>query len=372
MKNTESKSYFKKNTKRTILIVLSIILIGICMLAITNGFYKEKIESKINKNINNYEFDENSKLSGISIQFKDVKCNGLFLYECNLEDFTLYFNSSLGKMPLLESNKTTLKPKSITNIFAFYIDAENVVLGNKLEKNIFIYEEEPYKSIGENLKGYFFPLSLKIDVDIKKRSKNKADGYFKIEVENKTAKADFKSEIFIDNREYNEVIPVTPPEGYDGDTKAEIVSNNVPFFAKLDNINYYIEDRDFKGFIYEIYKLNAYNLKREQSAIIPEYNMFYLGVDKDYILEKEEFEPAFLKMINSYISSIPEEEKSYKKILFSLEKILKGDIKSVEIKAKNIGNTTIEKTGLLFMIDEFNTTRKYLDESFDIKIKENK
>lgn len=369
MKNSVLKFYSKY--KITLLFSSVLILTGICLLAITNGFYKLKVENKIIEKIKGYEFSENSKLAGLSVDFKDVKCEGLFLYDCHIKDFQINFKSEMGYFTFLESDKTVIKPKSITNIFSFYIESNNVKLGEVLEKNIFSYDEEPYKSIGENLKKYFFPAKMIFEVDMKKRSKNKADGTFRIEFENNTSKVKLNSNIFLDNREYNEVIPVEAPEGYEG-KQAEIISNNVPFFAKLDHINYYIEDVDFKGFIYEVYKLNAYNLKREQPWIMPEYNMFYLGIDKDEILEKAEFEEAFKKMINSYINSIPEEEKSFKLILSAIEKVLNKEVSSIEIQALNKGNTTLEKTGLLFMIDNINTTRKYLDESFEIKIKENK
>lgn len=355
------------NRKVTLVILLSLSL-SFITLALVNGFYKSKVESKIVAKLHSYSFDEYSKLNGFSVNFDEVDCNGFIYYDCKLSNFRLEVDIANVKKVLLLTDYATFKPKSVTNPFSFYLLANNIQLGKDFEQAIFFGYEEPYKTIADNLKAYIFPSDIEIDIDMKKRSKNKADGDFKIKFGNGISKVDLKSSLFIDNREYDEKIEI--PNEEDKSLVAEINSTNVPFNAILDNISYYIEDVDFKGFLYELYRLNGENLKREGSYIVEGYNLFYLGVESSHILSKEEFLVAFKNMVGSFIKSVPDEEITLHQIMFSLEKLLNGSIKAVQLDAKNKGGVTLEKTGLLFMIDNINTTRRYLDDSFDIKIKE--
>lgn len=354
--------------KKTVSIVLMSVLLGITSLFLVNEFFKDKIQSQINKKYKNFEFDKYSKMSGFSTNFDNVTCKGFIYYNCVLDNFRLEADLNGTKRVVLQSKYTTVKTQSITNPMNFDLKAKEIYLGTEFDTALFGGYEEPYKTISNNIRNYLLPTDLNLLLDIKRKSKNISEGSFRIYIKNNSFITNLNSGIYIDSREYNEIIKV--PNEVDSESVGEIHSSNVPFYGKLDNINYYIEDVDFKGFLFELYRLNGENIKRDMPHLLEGYNTYYLAEEKNHILSKEEFLIAFEKMVKSYIESVPDEEASFKRILYSLEKLLNGSIKAIELKAKNIGNTTIEKTGLLFMLDEFNTTRRYLDDSFDIKIKE--
>ena len=96
-------------------------------------------------------------------------------------------------------------------------------------------------------------------------------------------------------------------------------------------------------------------------------NSYFLGVNKDEILEQKEFEDNFLKMFNAYYNSIEDNEVVFKKILKKWENLLKKETNIFEIEAinkKGISNTALE---VVMQSDGLDTTNNYLDNAFEFK-----
>lgn len=366
----------KKNRNKIEIKIIPILIIsGLFIIFMMNFYLQKKMENNIEKNVKNYKF-KNSYLAGLIVDYESINCKGFLNYKCDLNKLEL--NTELddkSKKTVLISKKSIIIPKEIRKGLSVELEIKEAYLGEELEKNIFdMYEEKEYKIIGENLKKYLFPMNLYINIDVDKINKEEIIGKIEIKSKNNITNVDLESNIYLKNKEYDEIIEI---ENIDEDLikkdlKAELVSNKVPFFGKVVDFNYNIENVDIEGFLYEIYKLNAKNLYRENKDALIGFNYYYLGEETIDIIEKEKFNKLFLNMLKRYKEQIPEDEKTFKKILTSIEKMLKKEIKKVELYGKNINNTTIEKTGLLLMVDNFNTSKRYLDESFDIKIKEYK
>lgn len=364
----------KKKRSIEIKIIPALIACGVFIILILNFYLQKKMENNIEKNVKNYKF-KNSYLTGLIVDYKKVNCKGFLSYKCELSDVEL--KTELEDKTIktfLISKKSILVPKEIKKGLSVELELLDIKLGKELENIIFNNYEEPYKTISENLKKYVFPSNLFIKIDVDKINKTEIIGEINLKIENNITNVNLFSNIYINLNKYDEAIEIkeVSEELKKEDLKAELLSKDVPFFGKINNFKYNVEDQNFKNFLYEIYKLNALNLYKENKDKLIGFNYYYLGEETADILEKEEFEKSFLNMLKKYKELIPEDEKHFKKILTSVEKLLKKEVKKIEIIGKNINNTSIEKTGLLVMIDNFNTSKRYLDESFDIEIIEYK
>lgn len=372
----------KKNRNKIEIKIIPILIIsGLFIIFMMNFYLQKKMENNIEKNVKNYKF-KNSYLTGLIVDYKNVNCKGFLSYKCDLTNFEL--KTELENKTIktfLISKKSIITPKEIKKGLSVELELIDIRLGEELESIIFNEYEEPYKTIGKNLKNYMFPTNVSIKIDMDKLNKEEIIGEINLKTTNNITNVELQSNIYIKNKEYdeiieieniNEVIDVKKEKLIEEDLKAELISKKVPFFGKINNFKYTIENENFENFLYEIYKLNALNLYKENKDALIGFNYYYLGEETLDIIEKEKFKELFLKMFIKYKEQTPEDEKSLKKILSSVEKLLKKEIKKIEINGININNTSIEKTGLLVMVDNFNTSKRYLDESFNIEIIEYK
>lgn len=364
------KNKIKENIK------IGSVLVGFLFggLLIGNSIYNSKIENKMDQKLKNLKFTEGTYLEGLEINYEKLTCSGLISKECEIKGLNLA--ASEIKRNILNVEKTILKPK-ISDGLNIEMELKNIKLDEQLRKQLFDnYEEKEYVEIGKKINEQIFPIDLnvKIDVDKKIDPKDKtelAEGNISFNIKNKIINLGVESNVFIKNKEFDETIDIKLSEEVkDKELKGEMKSMDVPYYSKVNNFKYTIQDLNLEDITYNLYLLGIKNTKSENEAST--INQYFLGDSASNVFTKEEFKQKAIKGLEEYANFIPEDESEFKQIMERMNKLVRKDIRKLEIYGENIGNVSMEKVSMLFLIDNINTTKRYLNESFKLSYKEEK
>lgn len=363
------KNKIKENLK------IGSVLLGFLFggLLIGNSIYNSKIENKIDQKLKNLKFSKGTSLEGLEINYERIDCFGIISKECEMKNLKLI--ASEEKRTLLKVEKTILKPK-ISDGLNIDIELKKINLDDELRKQLFEnYEEKEYVVIGKKINEQMFPIDLNVKIDIEKKvdkDKNElAEGDISFNIKNNMINLGVESNVFIKNKEFDENIEVPLSEDVkDKELKGEMKSMDVPYYAKVNTFKYTIQDLNLEDITYNLYLLGIKNTNSENEAST--INEYFLGERIPNIFTKEEFVKKAIKGLEEYTKFIPEDESEFKKIMEKTSKLIKKDIKKLEVSGENIGNVSTEKLNMLFLIDNISTTKRYLNESFKLTYKEEK
>ena len=357
---------FKKLTipkKATMYIILGSIVLSLIAMFFANNMIKNKAKREVIQVIKNLKVDKAGMFRGTKIEFDDVECtfNKCRIINARLSNDNFDLATANVEVIINIYNRTNFK------IIINNLDPSNVT------KDAFFYSytDDVYKKIGDSMYKSLFPMNLEFDINAKTKynmieKSTEAIGVYKIFAENSFVKLNLESDFYFLDKVHDEKIEIARFNEENGEEEVyELVLDKLPHKSITNSFKAKIENKNIHNFGYIVYSLLANNEKANNKLL--EMNSYFLGVNKDEILEQKEFEDNFLKMFNAYYNSIEDNEVAFKKILKKWENLLKKETNIFEIEAinkKGISNIALE---VVMQSDGLDTTNNYLDNAFEFK-----
>ena len=362
--------------KNKLKLILSLLLCFFIGILIFNYIYNNNLANSIEKKINKIEFSENSYLNGLEIKFNKISCEGFINKKCEITD--LNFNLKKENKTIFKTEKVFLYPK-LSDGLNVNIEIINLRLNEEIKTMLFEnYEEKEYKELGKKIYNHLFPINLNIKINVEKgfviEEKEKIDsgkGNISFGIENNIIKTNLETEIFIKNKMYDEEIEIKLSENIkDKELKGGLKNSGIPYYSKINNFKFNIENKNIEEFLYDLYDLGMINANTAENKKM--INLYFFGTETTEKYIKEEFKNEITESIREYYKNIPNDEKEFKNLIAELSKVLNKNIKELEIKGTNIGDISTEKFYMLLSLDNLNTTKRYLDDAFKIEYIEKK
>lgn len=362
------KSIYKKNFG----LIVTVTVLGLFTLCASISI-EARAKNKINEVLSSLDFSDNPALFDVKLKYDDISC---FFSNCNILNTKL----TKGNMDLASADiYINVNPFNVNEIS---VDLKNLNISDFIKNSFFYsYTDDVYKKISHDLYTNIFPMNVTIKTDIevrdnKEENAKEAEGAYSFGISNNIANINLHSEVYLLNKVYTDTIETGRVKNGEEEDVAELILENVPFKMITKNFKINIEDKNIMNFLYTVYSLLANNEKADNRLLA--MNSFFLGIEKNEVVDYKTFEDHFFIMLKEYHTNIDPEEVAYINIIKNIESLLtkkcfyclytKTNSISIEgVNKRNISNAGLEA---LMAIDGLNTSTNYLDNSFNFKFSE--
>lgn len=327
----------------------------------------EKQEQSIKNKINSFSFDTTKALAGMRIEVADVSCS--------------LSGNCVSKNALIYIEKTPASPRKDIFIIKELLlsktgagpnDINLQVNELRLEEDfktefITSAKDEKFKETRKEFLSLFLPMNIKIDAITKVQTKDVATIKLNGLLSNNLLEFDFRSNVLIKPEPYVDIIKYKPLGHKASNNVYSDLKISSEIYSKLETVFIKIKNKNLTDLILNLYKqqmLNIIDNKKQVSL----FNNFYLGVDKDSLLTKEEFKEALMKRSIEYANSIPESQKELKFYFMAISDMLNYKHNVLEISAKNIDGSSMGKFQGLSLVPDYESVIKSLYNSYEFKL----